>query len=73
MAEPATLAPLDPQDEATVTRGLLDTSVVVDHDVIDSRLLPDESAIAAVTLAELRLAKRREGSTTRMAGLCPPG
>jgi predicted nucleic acid-binding protein len=35
------------------TRGLLHTSVVVDHDLIDSALLPDESAIAAVTLAEL--------------------
>jgi predicted nucleic acid-binding protein len=35
------------------TRGLLDTSVVIDHDVIDSKLLPDESAISAVTLAEL--------------------
>jgi predicted nucleic acid-binding protein len=34
-------------------RGLLDTSVVVDYDVIDPSLLPDESAIAAVTLAEL--------------------
>lgn len=38
---------------AEPTRGLLDTSVVIDHDVIDSALLPDESAIAAVTLAEL--------------------
>lgn len=36
-----------------VTRGLLDTSVVVDHDMIDPSLLPDESAIAAVSLAEL--------------------
>jgi predicted nucleic acid-binding protein len=27
--------------------------VVIDHDVIDSELLPDESAISAVTLAEL--------------------
>jgi predicted nucleic acid-binding protein len=35
------------------TRGLLDTSVVIDHDVIDPALLPDESAISAVTLAEL--------------------
>jgi predicted nucleic acid-binding protein len=35
------------------TRGLLDTSVVIDHDLIDSTLLPDESAISAVTLAEL--------------------
>jgi len=32
---------------------LLDTSVVVDHDLIDPDSLPDESAIAAVTLAEL--------------------
>jgi hypothetical protein len=38
---------------AEPTRGLLDTSVVVDHDVIDAGLLPDESAISAVTLAEL--------------------
>jgi len=35
------------------TRGILDTSVVIDHDAIDPSLLPDESAIAAVTLAEL--------------------
>jgi len=35
------------------TRGLLDTSVVIDHDVIDPKLLPDESAISSVTLAEL--------------------
>lgn len=35
------------------TRGLLDTSVVIDHDVIDSALLPDECAIAAITVAEL--------------------
>jgi predicted nucleic acid-binding protein len=35
------------------TGGLLDTSVVIDHDVIDPKLLPDESAISAVTLAEL--------------------
>jgi predicted nucleic acid-binding protein len=32
---------------------LLDTSVIVDHDLIDPAALPDESAIAAVTLAEL--------------------
>lgn len=35
------------------TRGLLDTSVVIDHDMINPRILPDESAISAVTLAEL--------------------
>jgi predicted nucleic acid-binding protein len=34
-------------------RGLLDTSVVVDLEGIDEALLPEESAIAAVTLAEL--------------------
>jgi len=38
---------------AEPTRGLLDTSVVVDHDLVDPAPLPDESAIAAVTLAEL--------------------
>lgn len=38
---------------AEPTRGLLDTSVVIDHDVVDPALLPDESAIAAITLAEL--------------------
>ena len=35
------------------TRGVLDTSVVIDHDLIDPALLPDESAISAMTLAEL--------------------
>jgi predicted nucleic acid-binding protein len=35
------------------TRGLLDTSVVVDHDIVDPARLPDESAVAAITLAEL--------------------
>ena len=35
------------------SRGLLDTSVLIDHDVIDTTLLPDESAISAVSLAEL--------------------
>lgn len=38
---------------ATPTQGLLDTSVVIDVDAIDVDLLPDESAIATVTLAEL--------------------
>jgi predicted nucleic acid-binding protein len=35
------------------TRGLLDTSVVIDHDLIDAGKLPDESALSAITLAEL--------------------
>ena len=34
-------------------RGLLDTSVVIDLDRIDIDRLPEESAIAAVTVAEL--------------------
>lgn len=38
---------------AEPSRGLLDTSVVIDHDVVDPTLLPDESAISAVTVAEL--------------------
>src|SRR5688572_11638410 len=38
---------------AEATRGLLDTSVLVDHDIVDVERLPDESAISAVTLAEL--------------------
>jgi predicted nucleic acid-binding protein len=38
---------------AEPTLGVLDTSVVIDHDIIDPALLPDESAISAVTLAEL--------------------
>jgi predicted nucleic acid-binding protein len=35
------------------SRGILDTSVLIDHDQIIADQLPDESAIAAVTLAEL--------------------
>ncbi|MEO8314298.1 MAG: type II toxin-antitoxin system VapC family toxin [Pseudomonadota bacterium] len=36
-----------------MTRGLLDTSVLIDHHQIDPSKLPDESAISAITLAEL--------------------
>jgi predicted nucleic acid-binding protein len=35
------------------SRGVLDTSVLIDHDLIAAEQLPDESAITAVTLAEL--------------------
>jgi predicted nucleic acid-binding protein len=38
---------------ADPTQGVLDTSVVIDHDLVDASMLPDESAITAVTLAEL--------------------
>lgn len=49
------------------TRGLLDTSVVIDMDVIDADLLPDESAIAAVTLAELAAGPHATGSEDERA------
>ena len=39
--------------DSHLVRGLLDTSVVIDFGVIDGALLPDETAISAVTLAEL--------------------
>lgn len=35
------------------TRGLLDTSVVIELDTVDAASLPDELAISAITLAEL--------------------
>jgi len=35
------------------SRGVLDTSVLIDHDQITAEQLSDESAITAVTLAEL--------------------
>ncbi len=38
---------------ADLTQGVLDNSVVIDHDLIDPSQLPDESAITAVTLAEV--------------------
>lgn len=41
------------QPRTDLTRGLLDTSVVVDHDLVDAALLPDESAVSSITLAEL--------------------
>ena len=34
-------------------RGLLDTSVIIDTEFIERAVLPDESSISAVTLAEL--------------------
>jgi predicted nucleic acid-binding protein len=37
----------------TEARGVLDTSVVIEHDQVDAEQLPDESAITAITLAEL--------------------
>jgi len=38
---------------AEASRGVLDTSVLIGHDQINADQLPDESAITAVTLAEL--------------------
>lgn len=49
MSEP----PARPAPTSDGSRGLLDTSVVIDIDAIEHALLPDETAISAVTLAEL--------------------
>lgn len=35
------------------SRGLLDTSVLIDHDIIDAARLPEESAVSAISLTEL--------------------
>lgn len=50
MAEPAGVSE-DPRH--AYAQGLLDTSVVIDHDIVDHARLPDDSAISSVTLAEL--------------------
>ena len=42
-----------PRENAGVVRGLLDTSIVIDLDLIDGDCLPNETAISAITLAEL--------------------
>lgn len=42
--------------DAPPTRGLLDLSVLLDADRIEVDLLPDECAVAAVTVAELSAA-----------------
>jgi len=62
------------------TRGLLDTSVVIDHDLIDPALLPDESAISAITVAELtagpharRIGTNARGARTDCNGPARPG
>lgn len=48
-------------------KGLLDTAVVIDHDVIEPALLRDESAIAAITLAELAAAPHASGDEQERA------
>lgn len=52
---------------AEPTLGLLDTSVVIDLDIVDSALLPDESAISAVTLAELAAGPHATGDEDERA------
>ncbi|MDQ3782157.1 MAG: type II toxin-antitoxin system VapC family toxin [Actinomycetota bacterium] len=52
---------------AETVRGLLDTSVVIDHDLIDPALLPEESAISAVTLAELAAGPHATEDSTERA------
>jgi len=48
-------------------RGLLDTSVVIDLDRIDFDRLPEESAIAAVTVAELAAGPHATGDDAERA------
>lgn len=48
-------------------RGLLDTSVVIDLSDVDPALLPDESAIAAVTHAELAAGPHATGDEDERA------
>lgn len=52
---------------AEPSRGLLDTSVVIDHDLVALDLLPDESAISAVTLAELAAGPHATGDEEERA------
>ena len=52
---------------AEPTRGLLDTSVVIDHDIVDPASLPDGSTIAAVTLAELAAGPHATGDDVERA------
>ena len=37
------------------SHGLLDTSVVIDHDLVDPSQLPEASAVSAITIAELTI------------------
>ncbi len=69
---PADSVPISTQSSnslsmAEPTRGLLDTSVVIDHDILDTALLPDESAISAVTLAELAAGPHATGDEDERA------
>ena len=52
---------------AEPTRGLPDTPVVIDHDIVDPASLPDESAVAAVTLAELAAGPHATGDDMERA------
>jgi predicted nucleic acid-binding protein len=53
------------------SRGVLDTSVLIDHDLIATERLPDESAITAVALAELaagpHVAENKQGALRGLA------
>lgn len=53
--------------EPEAASGLLDTSVIIDHDVIDPWSLPDESGISAVTLAELSAGPHTTSNTAERA------
>lgn len=53
--------------EAPRARGLIDTSVVIDLDHVDSDTLPAEIAIAAITLAELAAGPHATSDATERA------
>lgn len=62
------------------SRGVLDTSVLIDHDIIAAEQLPDESAITAVTLDELaagphapKIRTSAPGARIDCSGRPPPG
>lgn len=42
-----------PGRDVEASRGLLDTSVVIDHEGVDPARLPEQSSISAITVAEL--------------------
>lgn len=53
--------------EDRVARGVLDTSVIIDLDTIDSKALPLEVAVTALTMAELAAGPHAATSTAERA------
>jgi predicted nucleic acid-binding protein len=49
------------------SRGLVDTSVVIDLDLVDAEQLPNELAISALTIAELAASPHAAGDAGERA------